>query len=81
MTGSRLRVYYGPEDGADVISIPLSARQDHIKVPLREVIETLADAVNSRRGWLQDFGDDEITISTDLYEVLLAYQHYCRPGA
>ena len=25
--------------------------------------------------------DDEITISTDLYEVLLAYQHFRRPSA
>ena len=25
--------------------------------------------------------DDDITISTDLYEVLLAYQHFRRPSA
>ena len=42
---------------------------------------TLADAVHGRRGWLRDFEDDEVTISTDLYEVLLAYQHYRRPSA
>ena len=28
-----------------------------------------------------DFTDDEITISSDLYEVILAYQHYRRPSA
>ena len=28
-----------------------------------------------------DFTDDEITISADLYEVLLAYQYYRRPSA
>jgi hypothetical protein len=30
---------------------------------------------------LADFADDEITVSMDLYEVLLAYQHYRRPSA
>jgi hypothetical protein len=44
-------------------------------------IPLLADAVNSRRTWLQDFADDQITISSDLYEVILAYQHHIRPGA
>jgi hypothetical protein len=37
--------------------------------------------MRSQRTWLRDFADDEITISTDLYEVLLAYQHYRRPSA
>jgi hypothetical protein len=41
----------------------------------------LADAVNNQRTWVGDFADDEITISTDLYEVLLAYQYYQRPSA
>ena len=40
-----------------------------------------ADAVNSRRTWLSDFAHDEITITTDLYEVILAYQHHIRPSA
>jgi len=31
-------------------------------------------------GW-RDFADDEVTISMDLYEVILAYQHYRRPVA
>jgi hypothetical protein len=30
---------------------------------------------------LDDFRDDEITISSDLYEVILAYQHFRRPSA
>jgi hypothetical protein len=45
------------------------------------VLPLLADAVNSRRTWLMDFSNDEITISADLYEVILAYQHHLRPGA
>jgi len=46
-----------------------------------EVMPLLADAVQSERTWLRDFEDDEATISMDLYEVLLAYQHYRRPSA
>jgi len=45
------------------------------------VLPLLADAVRSERTWLRDFHDDEITISMDLYEVILAYQHYRRPPA
>ena len=41
----------------------------------------LADAVNNRRTWLRDFEHEEITIPTDLYEVLLAYQFSRRPSA
>jgi hypothetical protein len=39
------------------------------------------DAVHSGRTWLSDFEDDEVTLSTDLYEVILAYQHFRRPSA
>jgi hypothetical protein len=52
-----------------------------VTVALSEVLPLLADAVNSHRTWLSDFDDDEITVSADLYEVLLAYQYYRRPSA
>ena len=77
----RLRIYYGPSDDATKIpetSIPV--RED-VTLPLSEVFPLLADAVQSERTWLRDFADDEVTISTDLYEVVLAYQHYRRPSA
>ena len=48
---------------------------------LDSIIPLLADAVANQRTWLKDFDGDEITISSDLYEVLLAYQHYRRPSA
>ncbi|OHB86687.1 MAG: hypothetical protein A2V98_11030 [Planctomycetes bacterium RBG_16_64_12] len=56
------------------------ARQT-VTVTVAEVAPLLADAVQSERTWLRDFEDDEITISTDLYEIILAYQHYRRPSA
>jgi hypothetical protein len=46
-----------------------------------EVLPLLADAIESRRSWLGDFEDDQMTISTDLYEILLCYQHFRRPSA
>jgi hypothetical protein len=62
-------------------SSPASGFQQKVTVPLKDVLETLAEAVYRNRGWIQDFADDEITISTDLFEVILAYQHYHRPSA
>ena len=50
-------------------------------VPLGEILPMLADAVKSNRTWLGDFTGDDVTISSDLYEVILAYQHYRRPSA
>ena len=76
---SGLRVYHGPED---VISAEQegSARQ-MVTVPVSEVLPLLLEASHSRRAWLDDFSADEMTISSDLYEVLLAYQHFRRPSA
>lgn len=81
MAHSRLRVYYGPETtsvAASPATIPL---RDVVSLPLGEVLPLLMDAAGNRRSWLKDFGDDEISISSDLYEVLLAYQHFRRPSA
>jgi hypothetical protein len=81
MSATPLRIYYGPhEDGAGVGAAAKDARQT-VTVPLGEVLPLLADAVQSERTWLGDFEDDELTISMDLYEVILAYQHYRRPSA
>ncbi|MBI3837005.1 MAG: hypothetical protein HY288_03620 [Planctomycetia bacterium] len=55
--------------------------EDTVSIPLGEIFPLLADAVRSERTWLKDFEDDQITISTDLYEVILAYQHFRRPSA
>jgi hypothetical protein len=82
MARSQLRVYHGPQDEPATATVNQSCVAAHtVSVPLGEVLPLLADAVQSRRTWLNDFVDDEITISTDLYEVILAYQHYRRPGA
>jgi hypothetical protein len=81
MRSNHLRVYYGPQEDSATVAIADGKARDTINVPLTEVLPLLADAVRSDRTWLRDFADDEVNISMDLYEVLLAYQHYRRPSA
>jgi hypothetical protein len=81
MRSNHLRVYYGPQEESATVRIADGKTRDTINVPLTEVLPLLADAVRSNRTWLRDFADDEVNISMDLYEVLLAYQHYRRPSA
>jgi hypothetical protein len=82
MRPNHLRVYYGPQEETTTLALAENqANRENISVPLMDVLPLLADAVQSERTWLRDFADDEVTISMDLYEVLLAYQHYRRPSA
>src|SRR5271157_2546434 len=81
MRSNHLRVYYGPQEESATVHVADGKVRDTINVPLMEVLPLLADAVRSDRTWLRDFADDEVNISMDLYEVLLAYQHYRRPSA
>lgn len=73
MARTRLKVYYGPEESVTPV-------QEQVTVPLGEIFPLLSDALRTQKAWLRDFEDDQITISTDLYEILLAYQHF-RPSA
>jgi hypothetical protein len=81
MARSQLRVYYGPQSDACATVSEAKETKDAVSVPLGEILPLLADAVRNQRTWLRDFEDDQVTISTDLYEVILAYQHYRRPSA
>ena len=81
MARSQLRVYYGPQSDLSAAVADSNPPKDAVTMPLSEVLPLLADAVRNERTWLGDFDDDPITISTDLYEVILAYQHYRRPSA
>ena len=76
---THLRIYRGPSDEPAAPAKP--THHNEVTVSVGEVMPLLADAVASRRTWLRDFENDEITISADLYEVLLAYQYFRRPSA
>jgi hypothetical protein len=78
----QLRIYRGPcEESGGKPAASTAKNPSQISVSVGEVLPLLADAVASQRTWLKDFADDEITISADLYEVLLAYQYFRRPSA
>ena len=77
----QLRVYTGPEFHKATLGIAEAPAADTVRVRLGEVLPLLADAVASRRTWLDDFSDDEVEISADLHDVLQAYRHFRRPGA
>jgi hypothetical protein len=81
MVQPQLRVYFGPEEKSGTTPSSKASSPESVTVPLRDVFGWLIDAVHSGRTWLQDFEDDEVTISADLYEVILAYQRYRRPSA
>ncbi|MCS7304596.1 MAG: hypothetical protein NZ602_05745 [Thermoguttaceae bacterium] len=77
----QLRIYYGPQEETPRCGSVLQESKPMVTVTLGEILPLLADAVQSDRTWLRDFADDEVSISMDLYEVLLAYQYYRRPVA
>jgi hypothetical protein len=81
MARPQLRIYFGPQESTATTDVEMRPPSQRVSVPLRDIFPVLADAVRSERTWLRDFADDEIEVSTDLYEVILAYQHYRRPSA
>lgn len=82
MRARALRIYRGPEDDTPAVpAVKMSADNRSVTASAEQLLPLLADAIRSQRTWLTDFADDEITISADLYEVLMAYQHFRRPVA
>jgi hypothetical protein len=70
---AQLRVF--PEsDFADI-------QKPSIRVSLGELLPLIAVARRNNNAWLQDFLDDEVCITPDLYEVLSAFSSYRRPSA
>jgi hypothetical protein len=81
MARSNLRIYRGPAEQEAPVRTASKNVPATVTVELSEVLPLLADAVASRRTWLSDFENDQVTITADLYEVLLAYQYYRHPAA
>lgn len=75
MLKSHLKIYNGPETSAE------APQGETVTVPLGEALPLLADAILNNRTWLDDFEDDPITLSADLYQVLSAYRFLNRPSA
>jgi hypothetical protein len=72
---AHLRVYATPEEDVQASGQPATVR-----VSLGELLPLVAIAERRNYVWLQDFLDDEVAITSDLYEVLRAFRCY-RPSA
>ena len=71
----QLRVYPTPEDASDG-----ETQEATVRVSLGELLPLVALAHRHNYVWLQDFLDDEVVITPDLYEVLRSF-HVYRPSA
>ncbi len=71
----RFRVFTGSENES------ATTDPDRVTVPVGDIFPLLADALDDNRAWLNDFADEEITVSSDLYDVMMAYRYFHRPTA
>jgi hypothetical protein len=72
---AQLRVYPESQSG------PYGEAQDpSVRISLRDLLPLIAVAQRRKYLWLQDFLDDEVCVTSDLYEVLGAFRSY-RPSA
>lgn len=69
----RLRLFTGDDSAS-------TATAEQVTVRLGDISRALRDAARWNRTWLEDFADDEVQVSSDLYEIISAYQRM-RPGA
>ena len=69
----RLRIFTGDE-------APVATPEPKVNIRLGEMARILVEASRWDRTWLSDFEDDEVQVTSDLYEILSAYSHL-RPSA
>lgn len=62
-------------------SAPTETQEPTERISLGDLLPLLALAKRHNYLWLQDFLDDEVTITADLYEVLRAFGASRRPSA
>lgn len=51
---------------------------EQVRMRLCDLFPLLMDALQNDRGWLADFADEEIGVSSDLHDVVQAYRSFCR---
>jgi hypothetical protein len=75
MAAPRLRVFpRSPEPAYQ------DCRNPSVRVSLRDLLPLIALAQRQKYLWLDDFLDDEVRITSDLYDVIRSFNH-CRPSA
>lgn len=70
---AQLRVYPTPDDSAE-------AQEPTVRISLGDLLPLIALAQRHNYLWLQDFLDDEVCVTSDLYDILRAFRCY-RPSA
>ena len=58
------------EQAADRLKRVRQSRDELNLVSLQELLQPLVKAVGQRQQWVEDFRDDQVMLSADLYEVL-----------
>ena len=71
----RLRLFVGDDQ-----SEPQQFGEPDVAIKLGELTKILSDAIIWDRTWVSDFADDDVRISSDLFEVLSNYARL-RPSA
>jgi hypothetical protein len=75
MATARLRVFPQPEDEASE-----TPHAPAIPIRLVDLYPLLAQAYRDNYVWLRDFEEDQLLVSSDLFEVVRAFAD-CRPSA
>lgn len=71
----RLRTYLGEVEAVPTIpTVPPPPIQ--VSVRFSEIQALLTDAIRQDCRWLDDFGEDTVQITPDLYDVILAYRRF-----
>jgi len=60
---------------------PRERPEPTVRVSLGDLLPLINMAKKNNNLWLQDFMDDEVSITSDLYEILRAFSYYHRPSA
>lgn len=72
---AHLRVYPSPSE-----TVCPDAPEPTVRISLGDLLPLVAIAQRQNYLWLQDFLDDEVAVTPDLYEILRAFRTY-RPSA
>jgi hypothetical protein len=76
MAAPRLRLFpQAPESSYQTYQEP------SVRVSLRDLLPLIALAKRQKFLWLDDFLDDEVRVTADLYDVLRAFNQCRRPSA
>jgi hypothetical protein len=69
--GPHLRLFTGSDEDTDAIDCPALPT---VSIRLRDLLPLVAMAQKNHFIWLKDFLDDEVRISDDLHDVLMAFR-------